>query len=112
MSKSVKAALFSALIFPGAGHFLLKYYVHGTVLAGISLGSVYYLTTTAVEKAMLNAEKIQSGDTPMDVTAITNLVASQPTGNNPDLLTIATTALFICWIGGVLDSYRLGRRQD
>jgi hypothetical protein len=33
MKKSMKAALLSAFVFPGAGHFFLKKHITGTVLA-------------------------------------------------------------------------------
>ena len=112
MKKSIKAALLSAFVFPGVGHIYLKKYIPGMVLVGVSLAGIYYLTSKAVDRALQIVEKIQSGDVPLDVTAITELVSKQASGAEAQLLNIATTVIFICWIIGIIDSYRIGREQD
>ena len=50
MSQSLKAALFSAFVFPGSDHFLLKKPIHGSLLAGVSILCVWALLSTALEK--------------------------------------------------------------
>jgi TM2 domain-containing membrane protein YozV len=112
MKKSMKAALLSAFLFPGVGHIYLKRYIPGMVLVGVSLAGIYYLTSKTVERSLQIVEKIQSGDVPLDVTAITELVSKQPTGTEAQLLDIATTVIIICWLIGIIDSYRVGRGQD
>lgn len=108
----MKAALLSAFVFPGVGHIYLKRYIPGVLLIGASLAGIYYLTSKAVERSLQIVEKIQSGDVPLDVAAITELVSKQPTGTEAQLLDIATTVIFICWLIGIIDSYRVGRGQD
>jgi len=112
MKRSMKAALLSALVFPGLGHIYLKRYIPGVALVGVSSAGIYYLTSKTVERALQIVGKIQSGDVPLDVTAITKLVSKQSTGTEDQLLNIATTVIFICWIIGIIDSYRIGRGQD
>ena len=112
MSKATKAALLSALVFPGAGHFLLKRYITGVVLATTALATLYLLIAKAVEKALLISEKIQSGEVPLDVAAITELVTRQATGADSQLLNIATTVLIISWLIAIIDSYRVGYGQE
>lgn len=109
MKKSTKAALLSAFVFPGAGHIYLKKYVAGILLAGVSFAAVYYVIAKTVEMAVEISEKIQSGDVPLDVGAITDLVSQQSGGADAKMLNIATTALVICWLIGIVDSYRAGR---
>jgi len=111
MSKQVKAVVLSAFVFPGAGHFFLKKYIPGTVLAGIALVSLYFIISRTVEKALEITDKIQRGEVQLDIAAITELVSRQPTGTNSELLNIAGTALIISWLIGIADSYRLGRRH-
>lgn len=108
----MKAALLSAFVFPGAGHFLLKKYVAGAVLAGIALAGLYYLIAKTVEKALRIAEKIQSGEVQLDAETITELVAKQATGTDAQLLDIAAAVLFVSWLIGIADSYRVGRTRD
>ncbi len=112
MAKSTKAALLSALIFPGAGHFMLKRYVSSAVLAGAALSGLYYLVSETVERAMQISEKLQSGEIQIDVAEITALVSKPSTGADAHTLNIATTVLIISWLIGIVDSYRVGQQQD
>ncbi len=108
MNKSKKAALLSAFLLPGAGHIFLKKYIAGVILASTSFSALYFLISTMVESALQITEKIQAGD----VTAITELVTKQSTGAEAQQLNIATSVLIISWLIGIVDAYRVGRRQD
>lgn len=112
MKKSTKAVLLSALVFPGAGHLLLKKYIHGAILAGTASYGLYFLISRMIEKALQIAEKIESGEVQPDLAVITELVSSQSTGAEARSLNIATAALIISWLIGIVDSYRVGRAKD
>jgi len=112
LKKSTKAALLSAFIFPGVGHVYLKKYMVGASLAGVSFAAIYYLVAKAVETALEITGKIQSGDVPLDIGAITELVSQQSSGADARMLNVATTALGICWLIGIVDSYRAGRARE
>ncbi len=112
MSKAIKAALLSAFVFPGTGHFYLKKYVTGTLLAGIALASLYLMISRMVERALLIVDKIQSGEVPLDITAIAELLSKQPDGTDTQLYIITWTLFIFSWFIAVADSYRIGRRQD
>lgn len=112
MKKSTKAALLSALVFPGVGHFYLKKYVSACVLAGTAFIALYYLTAKAVARAMQIVDKIQSGEIQPDIAVITELVSKAPTGTEALLINIATAIFIISWIVGMVDAYRIGRLHD
>lgn len=112
MSKAIKAALLSALVFPGTGHLLLKKYLHGIVLIGVSFSVLYLVISRLIEKALQITDKIISGEVQLDVTAITELIAKQSTGSETQLLNIAEVVLVIIWLISIVDSYRIGRLQD
>ncbi len=112
MKKSTKASLLSAFVFPGAGHLYLKKYIAGVALVGTSLVGVYYLVAKSVERALKIAEKIQSGEVQLDTTTITELVSNQAADTESQLMTIATLAIVICWLVGIIDSYRVARAQE
>lgn len=112
MKQSIKATLLSAFVFPGLGHVFLRKYIPGIVLVSASFAAIYYLISKTVERALELAEKIQSGDVPLDVEAITELASKQSAGTDDQLLNIATAALVICWLFGIIDSYRVGRVRD
>ena len=111
MSKSMKATLLSAFVFPGVGHFFLKKYVIATVLAGAAFGSLYFVISKTVERALQISEKIQRGEVQLDVAAITELISQQLTGTETQLFNIASTVFIISWLFGIVDSYRVGRLQ-
>ena len=108
----MKAVLLSALVCPGTGHFFLKKYISGAVLASAALGSLYYLITETIEKTSQLIEKIQSGEVPLDVAGIEELVSKQLSGAETQAYDIATAVLFIAWLVGIIDSYRVGRAQN
>ena len=112
MNKSKKAALISALVFPGAGHLYLKKYLSGTILLGATLGSLSYLIVKTVEITLQITEEIQAGKVQLNVMEITELVSKQTAGSEAQLYDIATAVIFISWLVGIIDSYRIGRIQD
>jgi hypothetical protein len=109
MNKSMKAALLSALVFPGAGHFYLKKHLVGIILTAAALTSLAVVISQALERAQKIAEKIQSGDIPLDIAMISELVSEPPTGSEANLLNIASAVLIITWLIGIIDAYRIGR---
>ena len=112
MKISVKAVLLSAFVFPGVGHFFLKKHFFGTVLSGTALVALYVVVTATVERALQITDKLQSGEVQLDITAITELVSSQPTGTDAETTSIAAVALIIAWLVGITDSYRVGHAQE
>jgi hypothetical protein len=112
MKKSTKAVLLSAFVFPGSGHVLLKKYVLGIVLIGVSLASTYYMVSKTVEETMQIVEQIQSGYVQPDAAAIEELVAKRSTGTDAYLIDIAMYIFIICWLIGIIDSYRVGRARE
>ncbi len=111
MKKSTKAALLSALLFPGAGHIFLNKYISGIALGGVSLAAIYYLISKTVESALQIIEETQ-GNVQLDVITITELLSKQSAGVESQLLNIAMAALIICWLIGIVDSYRVGCLRD
>jgi len=111
MKPSAKAALLSALVFPGAGHIFLKRYATGIVLIGIAAIATYWLIADAVHVAFAISDKIASGDMPLDASAITSMVERQ-SQQVVTSSTLATYALGLSWLIGIVDSYRVGLTHD
>ena len=112
MRKSLKAALFSALLFPGSGHFLLRKQVRGALLAGISIVCLYVLVATAVEIAQQISDGILSGRIPLDPVSISDEVSKRSAAGDTLRTGIATYLLLACWLIGIVDSWRVGRLLD
>ena len=112
MKKPMKAALLSAFVFPGIGHLFLKQHIQAIILIGLSASALYYLTSKSVEIALQIVEKIENGDIQADVTAITESLSKQTTGNETQLLDFASYTIMICWLIGIIDSYRVAYLRE
>lgn len=112
MKKSMKAALLSALVFPGVGHIFLKKYIVGVTLACASSLSLYFIISKEIERALQIVEKIQLGEVQPDLSAITEMVSMQTMGSDTRLLNIASILLLFFWVIGIVDSYVVGRKKN
>ncbi len=110
MSKSIKAALWSGLVFPGAGHLFLKFNGRGIGLITVSAICLFIIVSNATEQAMAVLEKIEADGGMLDPSRVSELVSQASTSVGTPTLTIATMVLIVCWILGVADAYRLGKR--
>jgi len=61
MSKSLRAALLSGLVFPGLGQIVLEHYKRGVVLMLTVLACLSVVVVKAVQQALTILDRIQSG---------------------------------------------------
>jgi len=71
----------------------------------------YFIISIAVDSAFDIAGKIQSGDVPLNVESISELVSKTSQGNEHST-DIATTILLALWVIGIVDSFREGRARE
>lgn len=112
MRKSIKAALFSILVFPGAGHFSLKRYQRGMIFFVPAMLSLLYLINYSLNKAYAIADQVTLGSIPLDPQIISNLTSATANGSELFKLQAAIWVMGICWIIGTIDSFRLGYIAD
>lgn len=112
MKQSYKAALFAALVYPGAGHLLLKHYPMGLLLAGTATGCLGALVYRAFAIAGAIADRILLGEIPLDYFRIREEIYMQLAAGGSTMVTVAVWLLVFCWLGGTADAFRLGRRRD
>jgi hypothetical protein len=112
MKKSTKAALLSGLIFPGIGHMVLKSYLRGSVLVLLALGATSVLINVAMQRALTIVDRISSGDISVESEAIAEMISNSTNGADSLLVNISTIILGVCWLIGIIDSYRLGVAQE
>lgn len=111
MRRSTKAALLSGLVFPGMGHLYLRQYVRGVLFAGGAGALLYFIVSVAMSTAFDVMGKIQSGDVPLNVESVSELVSKQSQGAE-ESTNMATMALVALWVIGIADSYREGRARE
>ncbi len=112
MKRSSKAALLSGLILPGIGHIVLKQYQRGSVLMLFSLAALSVIVTGISQRALTIVDRINSGELPVDAGAIADMVSNSTSAADSLIGNIALLVLGVCWLIGVIDSYRLGVAQE
>ncbi|CAM3887039.1 hypothetical protein [Rheinheimera salexigens] len=109
MKKSVQAALLSALVYPGVGHFYVKKHVMGAVFVCAFSIPLYFFIKEIFAKAEQIVQQLKSVEIPLDIAAITQSLSSSTTGVAAQELNVQIYLLVIIWLIAIVDSYRLGR---
>ena len=107
MSKAVKAALMSALLFPGLGQMYLKRYLRGLIPMALVLVGLGVWITDATLRALGELDRIQIQGGLIDPNAVAARMAASPPSiewYSPLILPLIVTG----WLYSVIDAYRLG----
>ena len=111
MNKPLKAALFSALLFPGAGQLLLKKYTSAMFYAVFAFIGLYLLLSNLLARVQDIIAQIERGEIALDIAAITELVQQQ-TATATDSLSPAVMIFVIAWLVSVIEAYRVAKKCD
>jgi hypothetical protein len=112
MHKATKAALLSALVFPGCGQFYLKSKLRGVVFSGFSAACLYLIISFAVDIANDISEKVLSGDIPLDIGGLAAEISLQLNGSDGEGPNLAMILLLGCWGVAIIDAFILGRNTS
>jgi len=112
MSNSLKAALLSGLVFPGIGQVVLKRYRRGVVLMLIVLACLFIIVAKAVQQAFSILKQIELAGGTINVDAILNVATQSSTNSDSLLFNSILLLIIVCWILGVVDAYRIGKKRD
>ena len=112
MNNALKGGLLSGLGFPGLGQLALKHYKRGFVLMVTVFAGMAVIVVKTLRQALTILEKIQSEGGIIDMSTISN-AATQATLSTDSLIVNSLWLLIIiCWIFGVVDAYRIGKKKD
>jgi hypothetical protein len=111
MKKSTKAALFSTLIFPGAGLLWLKQYTRAAIFMIPALAISYYILHKAMDIAQTLAQKVKAGSIPPD---LSRLLVEVHTMTQQLLVDLddAMWLFILCWTLSILSSYFAGKKLE
>ncbi len=109
MKASIKAALISALVFPGLGHLFLRRGARGLLFIVPALLAAGYLLRTTLALAAALVTEINDGTLPLDPLLIVERVHSS--GIDNPATNMAALVCIVCWVGSVLDALWLGRQR-
>ena len=113
MKGSIKAALVSALVCPGFGHFIVKRYFRGLAILAVLFGALGYLWMLAMRKAKeitaqvdletMTIELIMDFIADLDATIRASVTTTDTVSSG-----VAIFLIVVCWVFSIVDSYRLG----
>jgi hypothetical protein len=109
MKKPIKAALLSGLVFPGLGHLVVKAYWRATALIVTALAATAEIFNIAMKEALAVVDSINSGNVPTDADSLSALMAQSASGPDNTISNLCLIVLGVCWLIGIVDSYRLGK---
>jgi hypothetical protein len=112
MKNAVRGALLSGLVFPGLGQVNLRHYKRGIALILIVSVSLLVIVVKAVLQAFAILEKIGLEGRTIDMTTILNATTQASTPSNTFLYNFLLFLIILCWIIGIVDAYRIGRKRD
>ncbi|MFT7562159.1 MAG: hypothetical protein ACI93R_004094 [Flavobacteriales bacterium] len=111
MSKSLKAFIFSALIFPGAGHFVLKRYKTAAAITLATLVIFCILMAYAVQRALGIMDDILDGKLDPINLSFTQVYELSTGGAEPQYITYSSGVLALLWLISLVDIYRIDRLE-
>ena len=112
MKNSLKGALLSGLVFPGLGQVVLKHYKRGFALMLTVLICLVVVVVKASQQAVAIIERIQSEGGVIDMSTISNAATQASTTSASLIINLLLLLIMVCWIIGVVDAYRIGRKKD
>lgn len=112
MNNSLKGAFLSGLVFPGLGQVVLKHYKRGAVIILTVLVSLSIVVVKAVQHALAILEKIQSEGGAISMSTISDAATQASTTSGSLTFNLALLLVILCWIIGVVDAYRIGKKKD
>lgn len=112
MNNSLKGALLSGVVFPGVGQVILKHYKRGIALMVTVLVSLLVIVVKTVQQAFTLLEKIESDGGAINMSTISNAATQASTTADSFIFNFVLLLIIFCWIIGVVDAYRIGKKRD
>ena len=111
MTRAMKAALLSGLVFPGAGQFYLHHYRRGLTVMTAALLTFIMIMVKAAAATLESLSAMSLAGRPLDSGALAGLTAAS--SRNIFAGSKLLLLIFIaCWVFSVGDAYRLGNKTE
>jgi TM2 domain. len=111
MNPAIKAALFSALLFPGWGQIYLKKYKRGIVIMIPVIAGIVSITWSIIQVAftVIKAAPLKKGT--VDLLAIINLTNSSIKALDSYYFSFIVLLIIFFWVFSIIDAYLLGKKE-
>jgi len=108
VKRKYKARVYSILVFPGAGHFVLRRWWRGCLFMVPALWGLVVVVNLIMERAMNVFDQLLSGKLEPDYAAIYQAIHEQSAGNTL-VYNTAILLLLATWLLATVDVWILGR---
>ncbi|MDA8404231.1 MAG: hypothetical protein M0Z56_08575 [Desulfobacteraceae bacterium] len=112
MKASLKGALLSGLVFPGMGQIALKHVKRGIALMLAVLIGMTAMVVKGVQIALAILDNLAADGGTIDVRTMTDAATRAVTASDNLIINGAFFLIVICWVFGIIDAYRIGRKKD
>ena len=110
MNKPMKAALLSALVFPGVGQISIGHKKRGWFIILLNSIFLYMIISEIIKQASSLVEKMQKSGVALDYESISNKTSGLVSFSDNYSLNILLMLLIFGWIVSVIDAYILGKK--
>ncbi|AOW77017.1 hypothetical protein A3Q34_09205 [Colwellia sp. PAMC 20917] len=112
MKTSTKAALLSALVYPGIGQLICHAYRRATLFILSFSVTAYLYIEEVIRQYQPLINKVKSGDVALNSQALIAEMARNPIIVDPILVSTLTYMLLTCWVLAIVDAYSMGIKKD
>ncbi|MBL1259384.1 MAG: hypothetical protein COB33_002495 [Thiotrichaceae bacterium] len=112
MMLSTRALLYSGLVFPGAGYFVVKKAVHGAAAFLITFVGLVVVMIEAFHKAQIIAEKIVTGAIPVEMSVIREQILITPGIFSSTVVSAVSIVIGLVWLVGMVHSWQIAKRGE
>lgn len=106
MDRSTKAALLSALVFPGAGQLFLKCHLRALLFFTPAAGAALYFSAAVMQPLLVIAREITTGAMPFDPFLIQQRVEQSRIDSLA--MNMAALVMLTTWICATIDAWIVG----
>jgi len=110
VSLALKAVLLSGLVYPGAGHYLLKKHILCFVFAIAFSIPLLVVLNDLMSVARDLSQQIQTGQIPLDIIEIRHQLLHSFTEEKSRNMIMYGYLLLTVWLISIGDAYRIGRQ--
>ncbi|MFQ5683771.1 MAG: hypothetical protein ACE5HC_10925 [Candidatus Binatia bacterium] len=112
MNNALKGAFWSGFIFPGLGQIVLKHHKRGAFIMLVVLVSISVVVVEAARSALAILEAIAASGGAINMNTILSAATQAVVTSRSFTLNLVLWTTILCWIIGVVDAYRIGRKKD
>jgi TM2 domain-containing membrane protein YozV len=111
LNPAIKAALFSALLFPGWGQIYLKKYRRGILIMLPVVAGIIFITWSIVQVAVTVLKAAPLKKETVDFSAVVNLTSSSIKALDFYYFLFIFLLIFFFWVFSIIDAYLLGKKE-